>query len=96
MKHMKTVLILEHTEEVFDKLTCDICGAESKWDQNWSTREHEKWNTTIQLEEEESFPNGGQSTQTQYHICPGCFKTTLAEWFESHRKSKPTITKSVW
>jgi hypothetical protein len=29
MKHMKTVLILEHTEEVFEKLTCGVCGAES-------------------------------------------------------------------
>lgn len=96
MKHMKTVLILEHTEEVFDKLTCDVCGAESKWDQNWSTAEHEKCNTTIQLDEEESFAHGGSSAQTQYHICPHCFKTELAKWFESHRQSKPTITKSVW
>ncbi len=96
MKHMKTVLILEHTEEVFDKLTCDVCGAESKWDQNWSTAEHEKCNTTIQLDEEESFAHGGSSAQTQYHICPHCFKTELAKWFESHRQAKPTITKSVW
>ena len=84
MKHMKTVLILEHTEEVFDKLTCDVCGAESKWDENWVTKE------------QESFPHGGQSTQTQYHICPTCFKTHLAKWMESHRESKPTVTNSVW
>lgn len=96
MKHMKTVLILEHTEEVFDKLTCDVCGAESKWDENWASKEHEKSITTLQLEEEESFPHGGQSTQIQYHICPSCFKTHLAKWMESHRESKPTITNSVW
>ncbi|MBC3906295.1 MULTISPECIES: hypothetical protein [Undibacterium] len=96
MKHMKTVLILEHTEEVFDKLTCDVCGAESKWDENWASKEHEKSITTLQLEEEESFPHGGQSTQIQYHICPSCFKTHLAKWMESHRDSKPTITNSVW
>ncbi|MBR7745316.1 hypothetical protein [Undibacterium baiyunense] len=96
MKHMKTVLILEHTEEVFDKLTCDVCGAESHWDENWSSAEPEKKMTTIQLEEEESFPNGGQSTQTQFHICPTCFKTKLSAWFESHRQAKPTVSKSVW
>jgi len=96
MKHMKTVLILEHTEEVFDKLTCDVCGAESKWDENWSQNEHEKVITTIAMEEEDSQPSGGQSTLTQYHICPECFKSHLARWFESHRKSQPTVTTSVW
>lgn len=96
MKHMKTVLILEHTEEVFDKLTCDVCGAESKWDENWSDKEHERITTTIQLEDEQSFAHGGTATQTQYHICPHCFKTALAQWLESHRNNKATITKSVW
>ncbi len=96
MKHMKTVLILEHTEEVFDKLTCDVCGAESRWDENWSEKEHEKLLTTLQLEEEGSFPNGGQSKLTQYHICPTCFKNQFAKWIESHRQVKPTVTTSVW
>ncbi|MCU6433417.1 hypothetical protein LPB67_06435 [Undibacterium sp. Jales W-56] len=96
MKHMKTVLILEHTEEVFDKLTCDICGAESRWDENWSAKESEKITTTVQLYEEESLPSGGESRQTQYHICPACFKEHLATWFKSHRKSKPTEITSVW
>ena len=96
MKHMKTVLILEHTEEVFDKLTCDVCGSESHWDENWGDKEHEKIMTTIQMEEEESFPSGGQSTLTQYHICPRCFKKHLASWLENHRDAKPTITTSVW
>ncbi|MDE2428343.1 MAG: hypothetical protein KGM99_06420 [Burkholderiales bacterium] len=96
MKHMKTVLILEHTEEVFDKLTCDVCGAESHWDENWSNNENEKVNTTISLEEEDSRPSGGQSKLTQYHICPTCFKEHLAKWIESHKNTKPTITTSVW
>lgn len=96
MKHMKTVLILEHSEEIFDKLTCDVCGAESKWDENWSTKEHEKSITKILLEEEESLPAGGQSRQVEYHICPICFKQHLAKWFESHRDGKPTVTGSVW
>jgi len=96
MKHMKTVLILEHTEEVFDKLTCDVCGAESLWDENWSTSESEKINTTICMEEEESKPSGGHAKITQYHICPTCFKTHLAKWMESHRNSQATITTSVW
>ncbi|MES2071411.1 MAG: hypothetical protein V4488_13740 [Pseudomonadota bacterium] len=96
MKHMKTVLILEHTEEMFDKLTCDVCGVESKWDENWGSESHEKIITTVQLEEEESFPSGGQSQQTQYHICPACFKQHLSKWFEGHRNSKATVTSSVW
>ena len=96
MKHMKTVLILEHTEEVFDKLTCDVCGTESKWDENWSLKESEKVTTKVELYEEESLASGGQSTQTSYHICPVCFKEHLTKWFESHRNSKPTEVKSVW
>jgi hypothetical protein len=96
MKHMKTVLILEHTEEVFDKLTCDVCGAESKWDENWADGDDQKAMTKILLEEEESLPRGGQSTQTQFHICPSCFKNHLAQWFASHRKTEPTVTHSVW
>ncbi|MET3116802.1 hypothetical protein AAKU64_001013 [Undibacterium sp. GrIS 1.8] len=96
MKHMKTVLILEHTEEVFEKLTCDVCGAESKWDEDWSSEESQKVTTTIQLYEEVSLASGGQSTQTQYHICPSCFKDHLSKWFESHRNNKPTEIKSVW
>ena len=96
MKHMKTVLILEHSEEIFDKLTCDVCGAESKWDENWSSKEHEKIITKILLEEEESLPSGGKSKQMEYHICPVCFKVHLAKWFESHRNGKPTVTSSVW
>ena len=96
MKHMKTVLILEHSEEVFDKLTCDVCGAESKWDENWSCKEHEKITTKILFEEEESFSNGGQSKQVEYHICPDCFKVHLAKWFDGHRDSKGTVTSSVW
>jgi len=96
MKHMKTVLILEHTEEVFDKLTCDVCGTESLWDENWSDKEHEKINTTISLEEEESLPSGGSAKITQYHICPACFKNHLAKWLESHRNAQPTVTSSVW
>ncbi len=96
MKHMRTVLILEHTEEIFDKLTCDVCGAESKWDENWSTKEHEKVTTKILLEEESSFPQGGHSSQVEYHICPTCFKEHLVKWIESHRKNKATVTSSVW
>ncbi|MFZ4528843.1 MAG: hypothetical protein ACOYNW_10110 [Undibacterium curvum] len=96
MKHMKTVLILEHTEEVFDKLTCDVCGTESRWDENWSNNEHEKVITTISLEEEDSRASGGHSKLIQYHICPSCFKTQLAQWLESHRKAEPTVTTSVW
>ncbi|MBX9899451.1 MAG: hypothetical protein K2Y28_01590 [Burkholderiaceae bacterium] len=96
MKHMKTVLILEHTEEVFEKLTCDVCGAESAWDENWSSKDNEKALTTVLLEEEESLPQGGQSTQTQFHICPSCFKNQLTKWFEEQKKNKATITTSVW
>ncbi|MEB0139144.1 MULTISPECIES: hypothetical protein [unclassified Undibacterium] len=96
MKHMKTVLILEHSEEVFDKLTCDVCGAESHWDENWSDAEHEKLITTISLEEEESLSSGGHTKITQYHICPNCFKQHLAKWLHSHRQAEPTIASSVW
>lgn len=95
MKHMKTVLILEHQEQVFDKLTCDICGAESNGDENWATKDFEHALSTVQLEERVSYPDGGHSKDITFHICPSCFKGKLVPWLET-QGAKPSIGEADW
>lgn len=95
MKHMKTVLILEHEEKVFEKLSCDLCGAESNGDEIWAKGDFEQATTVLQLEERESYPDRGHSKEIAFHICPDCFKSKCIPWLESHGAT-PTITESDW
>jgi hypothetical protein len=95
MKHMKTVLILEHEEKVFEKLSCDLCGAESNGDENWAKGNFEHATTSLQLDEREAFPDGGHSKETVYHICHECFKGKLQPWLEQ-QGAKPTVGEADW
>jgi hypothetical protein len=95
MKHMKTVLILEHEEKVFEKLTCDICGADSNGDENWAAKEFEQASTTIQLDERVSYPDGGHSKDITFHLCPECFKSKLVPWLDT-QGAKPSIGEADW
>jgi len=97
MKHMKTVLILEHEEKVFDKLSCDLCGAESNGDENWATDTYEHATTVIQLDERvtNKTGGGGHSTETVFHLCPTCFKERLKPWLES-QGAAGTVSRADW
>ena len=95
MKHMKTVLILEHEEKVFDKLSCDLCAAESDVDECWEESDFVHGATKIELEEREAHPHGGHLTETAFHICPACFKTRLMPWM-AQQKAQPSVSKSDW
>jgi DNA-directed RNA polymerase subunit M/transcription elongation factor TFIIS len=95
MKHMKTVLILEHEEKVFDKLTCDLCGAESNVDERWEKSDFVHGTTQLAMEEREVHPHGGHLTETAYHICPDCFKGRLMPWL-AQQKAEPTVSESDW
>ena len=95
MKHMKTVLILEHEEKVFEKLTCDLCGVESNGDEDWAIGNYHHATTTLQVEERESYPSGGHSKEMAFHLCPDCFKGKLVPWLDS-LGAKPQISESDW
>jgi DNA-directed RNA polymerase subunit M/transcription elongation factor TFIIS len=97
MKHMKTVLILEHEEKVFDKLSCDICGAESNSDENWAQDNYEHSTTSIQLDERvtNKTGGGGYSTETVVHLCPSCFKGKLLPWLEQ-QGARPEVNRADW
>ena len=95
MKQMKTVLIVEHEEQVFDKLSCDVCGAESNSDENWASKDFEHVTTVIKMEERESYPDGGHTRDMTYHICPACFKSKLIPWLENQGAS-PSVSEADW
>jgi hypothetical protein len=95
MKHMKTVHIFAHDEQVFDKLTCDVCGAESNGDENWAANEFEHTTSTLNLEERVSHPDGGHSSDITFHLCPACFKSKLVPWLKS-QGAQPTIGSADW
>jgi DNA-directed RNA polymerase subunit M/transcription elongation factor TFIIS len=95
MKHMKTVLILEHEEKVFEKLSCDLCGYESNADEEWGRGNYKHATSVIQLDEQHSSPPGGHSEETSFHLCPACFRTKLMPWLRS-QGAEPTINESHW
>lgn len=95
MKHMKTVLILEHEEKVFEKLTCDLCSVESDCDENWAKGEYDEAATVVQLQERKAYPNGGHLRETAFHICHDCFNKKLIPWLQG-QGAKPTIGESDW
>ena len=95
MKHMKTVLILEHEEQVFEKLSCDLCGTESNADERWEKSDYVSGVTKVVMEERESNPPGGHLTETAYHICPDCFRGKLMPWLAS-QKASPSVSESDW
>ena len=97
MNHMKTVLILEHEEKVFDKLSCDICGAESNSDENWAQDNYEHSITSIHLDERvtNKTGGGGYSTETVVHLCPSCFKSKLLPWLEE-QGAVPEVNRADW
>jgi hypothetical protein len=95
MKYMKTVLILEHEEKVFEKLSCDLCGSLSNGDENWAKGNYHHATSMVQIEERESYPDGGHLKETVFHICDQCFNKKLIPWLES-QGAKPTIAESDW
>ena len=67
MRHMKTVQVPATTREVFDKTTCDFCGAEVP------PRRREFREVTLQCDEGSAYPEGGQGEKTIFDCCPACW-----------------------
>lgn len=97
MRHMRTVLIVEHEEQVFDRLTCDLCGAESNSDENWSQDAYAAATTSIHMEERQTNRAGGSgySTETMFHLCPACFRDKLKPWLEA-QGARATESRADW
>lgn len=74
------------TEEVERKYlvshTCDLCGRKAG-DDDWCSDSYERSEVTISIEEGEYYPEGGSAVETEFDICPDCFKNKLIPWFES-------------
>jgi len=70
MKHTKTEVIPEHTEEVVTHTTCDICKRSSKGKDRC-----EFGDTDIMFRDVEmTHPECGNGTTYSYDICHDCFR----------------------
>lgn len=72
-------------------MTCDLCGRVSSCS-DWSGGGYGVEETQIKLEEGFRCPDGGNTTTTEFHVCPLCFRDKLIPWMTS-QGAKPTITE---
>jgi hypothetical protein len=81
------------THMVFVKMTCDICGRESKSSHGWSDEKFTVDETEIRHRTGRNFPEGGSGEEIQVEICPDCFTGKLIPWLESQGVK---IQKKEW
>jgi hypothetical protein len=83
-KHKKTRPAEQYEVE---EATCDLCGKKAdrvEWNGvEWSRGAYDVSKTGVYLEEGDNYPEGRDTTTTEFHICPKCFKAKLVPWLES-------------
>jgi hypothetical protein len=104
MKIKKQIIIPKKKNEKVVELICDICkkniivvnaGLDNN---NWATNEYENnmQKVTIKLEDgNDCLGSGGESTETEFDVCPECFKEKIMPFIESFG-SKPQVTEHDW
>jgi hypothetical protein len=81
---------------------CDICGRTTTEEAiindggAWGPDDYHQRATTIQLRETEGGQYGGMGTESEFDICPDCFKGPLSAWIKSHRDAEPTTQDVSW
>ena len=79
MKLKKTVT---RTEEVVDRIACDLCHKQTKPFSNWGRGIFNYAYTDVSCETGTRYPEGGTTTVVGFDICPECFMTKLVPWME--------------
>jgi len=95
MKHftrkiIPELIVPEHIESVFAKVTCDLCGEEIKKDNQFDAPK-----VVVAGEEGVSYPEGGTCTRTEFDVCVKCFKDEVVPWFDS-RGAQPRVNEIDW
>lgn len=87
VKTYKQQAVPAYDKMMFDKLTCDLCGAKAHSEYQWDNGICDVSETTIKYRHGESWPEGGSDTTISVDICPSCFKNKLIPWLESQNVS---------
>lgn len=78
MKHMKTRVVPEHTEEVLDYTSCDLCKKKIEWRGSYVVDEVE-----VRHKTGSHYPEGGMGEETRVDLCGDCFDNKLLPWLQS-------------
>jgi hypothetical protein len=104
MTEVTKVIYRVPDEEVFDHLTCDMCGAESDCNKNWPSAsddyhmwsQFEKNRTKLTHVCGTKYPGGGilpnsDCVRTTWHICEKCFGEIGDFIRNKNPDAKPTV-----
>jgi hypothetical protein len=88
MKIMKTFITPAKSEQLVDKVICDICKAEGSGSSTYdgcdfSSGSYNINSCCIMTKQGESYPDNGNSTTGYFKICPKCFAQHLEPFLES-------------
>ena len=78
MKHYKIKDIPQHTEQVLDNTTCDMCGGIIKPTQSFQVNEIE-----IKRRTGFSCPDGGSGEELDIDICGECFDNVILPFLKT-------------
>lgn len=93
MKVYRKVSVTREVEEL-QEMKCDICGR-SRISEDWSEKNFEVVHVEIRMEIGDSYPEGGEKTVTEYHICPGCFHDKVMPALRT-LGAEPTVSEVNW
>lgn len=74
MKHYKTRLVPERTEQIVEKTTCDLCSEEIE------SVSRNRDEVTVENVTGYSCPSGGSSEYSYVDMCGSCFRSKLIPW----------------
>lgn len=77
MRHMKTVEVPATTEQVLDKTTCDLCGAEIK------VGRYSAEKVDVRHRTGSNYPECGSGEEVSVDMCGDCFDTKLVPWLRT-------------
>lgn len=83
MRHMTAVIQPAKEVERLDKITCELCGAETRREDYWLDIEHNTNKTEVSMSIGNNWPVGGSGREVIVDICPDCFRGKLLVWVRS-------------
>jgi hypothetical protein len=91
----KNIEIPAKTSTYTTHLVCDLCGAKSHDDRNWTSEMYEFDQVVIEAKKGERYPDNGNHATTTVDLCPTCFRDKLLPWLAS-QGAKPRTEEVDW